>query len=256
MGMYGNYKPNADYGSGIFRRCIRLTRAEDHVLGELEDSHHGFRVRVFHADNRITRFEPEFLRVPFTSCDSAGDPLAKLVGASIDTPVGELVAIANPLSNCTHLLDLALLAITHTQRAETVVRYDVDVTDAKDGISNLRVFRNAVLMHEWRVGNAIDGAIVSPLEYLGNTMFMGFSRWANATFKDLENEAAFVLQKGNMVAIGNMFDIAAMAGGKASDETERHACHTYSPANAEQAIRLGNTTRDFTDSEEMLLKFV
>jgi len=64
------------------------------------------------------------------------------------------------------------------------------------------------------------------------------------------------LQKGNMVAIGNMFDINSMAGGRAIDETERHACHTYSPANASQAIRLGNTTRDFTGAEDMLLKFV
>ena len=256
MSAFGNYKPNLRYGNGIFRRSIKLTRADDHVLGELEDSHHGFRVRVFHDNNCITRFEPEFLRVPFTSCDSAGDPLARLVGTPIDTPVGDLVAIANPLANCTHLLDLSLLAITHTQRDEAEVQYDVDVTDAQDGVSNLRVFRNGMLVHEWSAGNAIDGAIVSPTAYKGNTMFMGFSRWANAVFTGIENEAAFVLQKGNMVAIGNMFDVAAMAGGRAIDETERHACHTYSPANAAQAIRLGNTTRDFTDSPDMLLKFV
>lgn len=256
MSQLGNYKPNPHYGNGIFRRAIRLTRHPDHVLAELEDSHHGFRVRVFHEAQRLTRFEPEYPRVPFSSCDSAGTVLDRLLGMPVDTPVAELIATANPLANCTHLLDLTLLAIAHTQREEQVVLYEVAVTDARDGLSHLRVWRNGTLMHEWQAGNGIDGTIASPSAYQGKPLFMGFSRWANEAFSGLENEAAFVLQKGNMVALGNMFDIAGMAGGRAIDETDRHACHTYSPTQAPHAIRLANTWRDFTETPETLLKFV
>ena len=63
------------------------------------------------------------------------------------------------------------------------------------------------------------------------------------------------MQKGNLVSIGRMIDVEGMAGGRAIDETDRHACHTYSPGNAEQAIRLGGTVRDFTDSADDLLAY-
>ncbi len=253
MDFLGNYKMNPHYGNGIFRRRIHLSRETDHVHAQLEDSHHGFQVKLFHQANRVSRFEPSFLRVPFTSCSSAGEPLDKLLGAALDSSVGELVALAQPLTNCTHLLDLSLLAIAHTQREEKIVQYDVEVTDAKDGVARMRVWRNDVLMHEWQSN---VGSILSPEPLAGKTLFAGFSLWANTHFSGLDNEAAFVLQKGNLVSIGNMVDVSAMAGGRASDETDRNACHTYSPANAPTAIRLGNTTRDFTHAPEQLLRFV
>lgn len=256
------FKTNPHYGNGVFRRRIRLTRKGDHnsgqVHGALEDCNHGFQSTVFYQNGHVTDIKPQFMRIPFTTCDGAWLPLKKLLGTSVNASPAQLLTTAPPLSNCTHLHDLTLLAIAHTQRENEVVQYDVEVTDATAGVSDLRVWRstndgNKNLIHHWQ---SLNYAISSPAELKDKPLFMGFSRWANERFSGTENEAAFVLQKGNLVSIGRMLDVEAMTGNRAADENDRSACFTYSPENSSKAIRIGNTVRDFTASEENLLKFL
>lgn len=256
------FKTNPDYGSGVFRRRIRLLREGDHhhgqVHGALEDCNHGFQSTVLYQNGLVTEIKPQFMRIPFTTCSGAGQPLQKLAGAAVRSSPAELLAIAPPLANCTHLHDLTLLAIAHSQCEHKVVQYDVEVTDAREGISDLRVWRSTgygdkTLIHHWLSSNY---AILSPAHLKDKPLFMGFSRWANAQFSGVENEAAFVLQKGNLVSIGRMLDVEAMTGSRAIDENDRVACFTYSPQNSSAAVRIGNTVRDFTDHEEKLLKFL
>jgi hypothetical protein len=257
-----NFKNNPDYGGGLFRRRIRMVRDGDAMNGEvhgaLEDCNHGFQVLVKYRGGRVTELQPQFMRIPFTACDGAWRPLSRLVDVSVSASTVELLAMAPPLSNCTHLHDLTLLSIAHTQREAVVVQYDAEVTDAVDEVSQLRVWRTEndaerVLMHHWQ---ATMMTIVLPEELKDNTLFMGFSRWANAQFSGLHNESAFILQKSNMVSIGRMLDVDGMVGNRAIDENDANSCFTYSPENAATAIRLGNTVRDFTDTPEQLLKFV
>ncbi len=258
----GKFKLNPHYGNGAFRRRIRLGRNGDsqqgQVQGALEDCNHGFQSTIFYKDGKVADIKPQFMRIPFTTCDGAWQPLQKLLGVSVAATPAELLAIAPPLSNCTHLHDLTLLAIAHTQRTVSIVQYDVEVTDAVNGVSDLRVWRteddkHSQLVHHWQ---SCHYAVSSPAELKDKPLFMGFSRWANEKFSGIENEAAFVLQKGNLVSIGRMLDVQAMTGSRAIDENDRVACFTYSPQNASQAIRLGNTVRDFTDTPEQLLKFL
>lgn len=256
------FKMNPHYGSGTYRRRIRLVRNGDarqgHVHGALEDCNHGFQSTVFYVNGKVTDIQPEFERIPFSTCDGAYRPLQNLIGALTASTPAELLAIAPPLSNCTHLHDLTLLAIAHSQRHETVVQYDIEVTDAIAGISRLRVWRTAdactkQLIHEWQSFNL---AICSPPELKDKPLFFGFSRWANERFQSIENEAAFILQKGNLVSIGRMLDVANMTGSRAKDENDRVACFTYSPENSANAYRIAGTVRDFTNTEEQLLKFL
>jgi hypothetical protein len=256
------FKPNPHYGNGIFRRRIRLIRNGDHhngqVHGALEDCNHGFQSTVFYQNGQVTDIKPQFMRIPFTTCDGAWKPLQKLIHAAVSATPAELLTIAPPLSNCTHLHDLTLLAIAHSQRKEEVVQYDVEVTDAREGIADLRIWRstglhNKTLIHHWQ---SFHYAISFPAALKDKPLFMGFSRWANEQFSGIENEAAFVLQKGNLVSIGRMLDVEAMTGSRAIDENDRVACFTYSPQNSSQAIRIGNTVRDFTDNAEQLLAFL
>jgi len=256
------FKLNPDYGNGVFRRRIRLVREGDQhngrVHGALEDCNHGFQSTVFYVNGHVTDIKPQFMRIPFTTCDGAWQPLQRLQGATVSVSPSELLMMAPPLSNCTHLHDLTLLAIAHTQRESKVVQYDVEVTDASAGVSDLRIWRSTDdgqqnLVHHWQ---SFNYAILSPAEFKGRPLFMGFSRWANDQFSGIENEAAFVLQKGNLVSIGRMLDVEAMTGSRAADENDRVACFTYSPENSSKAIRIGNTVRDFTASEEKLLKFL
>lgn len=253
MDVIGSYDLDPNYGGGVFNRRIKLVQSEGCLNGELEDCNHGFRVSVHHHNGVITDIKPEFKRIPFTSCGGAEEPLRELIGMPLGASISALIQRAAPVKNCTHLYDLTLWTIQHSQREEDEVIFDVVVTDAVEGVSNLTVSRNGVVQHDWQAKN---GYLLSPESLEGKSLFKGFYQWVNETFSSLELEAALVLQKGNLVSIGRMIDLASLTGGRAIDETERHACHTYSPDNNKTAIRLADTERDFTDTPENLLRFL
>lgn len=252
MDLLGNYSYNPDYGSGIYRRRILLRRSEQTLYGAIEDTHHGFSVSVITDGQQVVQITPGFYRIPFTTCDGAGQPLQNLVGAALTATPLALLQRAGAQQNCTHLLDLAVLTICHSQTAENEVQYDVAVTDTNNQRNHLTVHRNGQLIHQWLVNSHHE--ILEPAELAGKPLFFGFSAWANAQFSGIENEAAFVLQKGNMVSVARMFQLES--GKRAIDEHERHVCHTYSPENNTKAIRLADTVKDFTDCPEQLLRFV
>lgn len=255
-----DYPLNPHYGSGIYRRRIKLTGTKKgqnggYVIGELEDCNHGFRVAVYHQDHAVTDVVGEALRIPMNTCTGAIDPLRALIGSDIgDTPL-QLNITANPTANCTHLLDLTILAITHCQRGASDRLYDVEVDDADDqGVSDARVYLNGELVHQWQVK---DFAITVPQSLEGNTLLKGFAAWAAPCFSGDEQEAAFVLQKGFFVSQARRYDIDAMAGERNINHTTMHgSCYSYTSPRLETAARLPNTVRDFTDTAENLLKFV
>lgn len=248
------YPVNHDYGDGVYRRRIRLTGYKNRVYGEMEDTNHGFCVMVHHDGQAVTGFEPEFRRTPFNMCTSAGKALDNLLGASVELAGKELNLQAIPSDNCTHLLDLTVLAIRHATQGETVTVWDIAVTDESDNPIELTVKKDGQLIHHW---TARDWQIVEPEVFAGKPLFRGFALWASQAFTDLELEAAFILQKGHFVANARRYDVNKMAGYPATiDKTMQGACHTYSPGQIEKAFRTENSMRDFSDAEEQLLKFV
>ena len=89
-------------------------------------------------------------------------------------------------------------------------------------------------------------------------MIKGFASWASASFSNVdEQEAAFVLQKGYFVSRGRHYNLDSLAGEALIDQVFMHgACYAYTSPRLETAMRLANTTRDFSDTPELLLKFV
>jgi len=253
MDIFGNYKVNENYGGGVFNRRIHIVKKDNTLFGALEDCNHGFKVTIHHDGKVVTDIQPEFMRVPFTTCDSADKPIRELIGASLNSSLKDLLQHAEPVKNCTHLYDLCCWTILQSQYPETEITYDVLVGDAVEGVSDLSVARNGKVLHQWQAKN---GELISPENLQGKPLFVGFYHWVNEAFSGLELEAALVLQKGNLVSVGRMLDVDGMAGGRASDEHDRNACHTYSPENRDEAIRIANTTRDFTNAPEKLLKFL
>ncbi len=247
------YRPSPSYGTGVFRRRIRLTGTAGTVYGELEDCSHGFQVRVDHKGGHVTEIQPDYPRVPFTTCSGAMEPLSRLLGCRIDQSALALNMLAKPLENCTHLLDLTLLCIAHANCADTTILYDVEVTDQVEGVSELRVKRNTELIHKWW---SQSNALVWPEDLAGKPLFRGFADWANEQFEGIENEAAFVLQKGNFVSMARLFDSSEMVGSTAKRSSVGAVCYTHSDERADIAIRRANTTRDFSDTPEQLLKFL
>tara|TARA_R110000772_G_scaffold213761_2_gene324309 strand:+ start:15421 stop:16185 length:765 start_codon:yes stop_codon:yes gene_type:complete len=245
---------NPHYGTGVYRRRIRLMPGEGHVCAELEDNNHGFRVGIEHDGRSITGITGDALRTPLSTCPGALARLQRLVGANVHSDATQLSRRADPASNCTHWLDLCILAINHIPRGAVDRQYDVAVTDERDGASELSVHCNGVAVHLWHASGL---ALTAPEPLAGRTLFRGFSSWARDCFSGDALEAALVLQRGNFVAQARRF---ADALGKANEPVKKHqngnVCYSYSAEIVEQAIHRPHSVRDFTETPELLLKFV
>lgn len=245
---------NPDYGTGVFRRRIRLSGSPGALLGELEDCSHGFRVTVLHDGQRITDVRGEGLRIPLNTCAGAVEPIKALVGIAIDTDPAQVNAQVNPRANCTHLYDLSVLAIAHCARGNSVRQYDVVIPDETDAPTDACVYIDDRLALQWGLW---QWDIKYPEQFVGKPMHRGFAQWVNATLKGEEKEAAFILQKGYLVAQARRYDMDRTAGDRAIHDTAMQGvCYSYSPGVVEHAYRLKRTVRDFTDAPEELLKFL
>lgn len=243
---------NPDFGNGVYRRRIRLQGLPGKVVAELEDCNHGFRSVVYHDGEKVTAIEPEALRVPLTTCDGALQPLRDLVGTPLSLSSLDISRAVNPKSQCTHLYDLSVLAIHHATRGQTERQFDIAIPDEKDGPTEATVSLNGTVLLRWTIAN---WTLCNPGQLHGLSLGKGFSKWASSLYQGDEQEAAFMLQKGYFVSGARRYDIAKLAGVKVT-EANGIACYSYSPERMEQAVRTENSTRDFTDCEQQLLKFL
>ena len=249
-----NYPPNLNYGSGIFRRRIRLIGEPGKVTAELEDCNHGFRSTLLHDGKQVLDVQAQALRVPLTTCGGAIEPIKALAGISIDSPNRSINNTVNPRANCTHLYDLSLLAIAHASRGNITRQYDVEIEDEVDGRAESRVLRDGELIFAWQTS---QWQIQTPDSLKDKPLYKGFAAWASQVFSNDQQEAAFVLQKGYFVAQARIYDIDALAGDPATNDSDmRGVCFSYTSPQVEQGIRSTAATRDFTHCPEQLLKFV
>lgn len=257
-----DYRLNPDYGPGRYRRRIELVAGDGWVDGALEDTNHGFRCRLYHDGRRVTEVDAEALRIPFTTCPSAVDPLRKLAGLPLVDDAGAIIAQTNPNEQCTHLYDLAVLALCHAARvtasaASTPRRRVIDIViEDQPGQEAVpaEVYIDGRLIHRWLT---VDWQIVEPASLAGRGLYKGFTAWASDTFEGEESEAAFALQKGYFVGSARRFDLSALVGKSANDERDYMlgACFTYSSPQIERARRTAASVRDFSDTPEQLLQF-
>ncbi len=255
MSTFESYPENPSYGSGCFRRRIRLHATDREVIAELEDHHHGFRLRLQHDGQQVTAVDAETLRIPFSTCPGAVEPLRKLRGLPISADSQTLLSQSDPAANCTHLYDLCLLAIARAASGPGEHLYDIcigDETETRAGVAEIHL--NGQLLHRWLCR---DWTIIEPSELAGKALYKGFSSWANAAFSGDAQRAAFALQKGYFVSSARRYDMDAMAGEAANDSRDfmYGACYTYTSPQIDQAKRLANTVRDFSHAEEQLLQF-
>lgn len=245
---------NPDYGNGVYRRRIRLRNQGQQVCAELEDCNHGFRLHIKHDDQCIRAIDVEALRFPLSSCPGAAKPLQDLVGCRLDSKTATFTQASTPRSNCTHLYDLALLAVNHARREDIKRVYDVEVADAISGPQHMTVLRNGEVIHRWQVDQQ---RLIAPSPISAKPIMQGFSRWSQQFFGDAEQlEAAQVLQRGYFVARARRVELNNRGGEPAvNDSMMIGACYSYSPSVVEQATRLPGTVRDFSDCPEQLLKF-
>jgi hypothetical protein len=256
MSTVEDYPKNPGYGHGRYRRRIRLTSEPGLVHGELEDTNHGFRCTIFHDGEKVTDIQSEVLRIPFDTCPGAVEPLRKLIGLALCDDIQTLIPLTDSSSNCTHLLDLALLAIRHSRRSVAELIYDICVEDQADDNSSAaaEVYANGKLVHRWQTCN---WEITGPDDLKQKVLYKGFSKWAAACFTGEEREAAFILQKGYFVASARRYNIDAQVGQAANEHRDvmLGVCFSYSTPQIEVAKRTADSTRDFSNTPDLLLKF-
>lgn len=248
--------PRRSYGSGIFRRRIRLENHGRSVLAGLEDDMHDCMLVLHHQDGCIAAINARWLRQPTHTCGGATERLQGLTGQPLTSSWPAFREYQDPRLHCTHLHMLLGLAAAHALRGGFRRQFDVAVPDLLCGVTEAEVALDGQTVHRW---TSDLQTVLAPEPITGASLFSGFTRKATRHFGGDELEAAYVLHMGLFVAGGRMFDGDAML--------EQHpdiphvareligTCHARQAEYFDASIPVANHFRDFTDTREEMLGF-
>lgn len=226
-----------------FRRRIQINARRSPEGGEvraaLEDDFHHFRVALLHRNGIVAKVSAEAPRHPFSACPEASAALAGLGGMGLDPIANSVSRHTDASLQCTHMFDLAGLAIALAARGDEYRRYDIEVPRYEDGRTQARLARDDGFQLKWDIR---DSSILSPAPYTGVNIREGMARWALSTLPADESEAALVLRRCAIISLGRNKDI----------DQEVHArptgrCYAQQPERAHQAIRIVGSTWDFSE---------
>jgi len=245
---------SADWGEGVTRRALRIRGMPGRVEAALEDMRHAMICTVEHDGEVVTAVEADFRRYSLQLCPGASVPLKQIVGLPLSTSTAAFFANGRARQNCTHMLDLAWLAMRHADRGEAECLYEVAVPDSLSGPMRGTLHRNGELVQDWIVQDSI---IVSPSSLSGQPLYGGFTRWltAAANLPDLVVEECLILHKGFFMTGARQF---AIPEGELADDYKRAvagACYGYSPERIDEATGMTGMARDFSHAPEKLLRF-
>ena len=112
---------------GFYRRAVRLQRKDMRVTAEMEDDFHHFEVVLEHDGERLLDVSANSLRFPWSTCgEEAANEMSELAGLRLDS-LREQLAVAERWRQCTHMFDLAELAIAHVKRLNSTTLFEVEV---------------------------------------------------------------------------------------------------------------------------------
>lgn len=231
----------------LFRRRILInTRMEGpsrHVRAALEDDFHHFRVQLHTLHDEVVSISGEAPRHPYSQCPGALAPLAALKGVKVQRQAHSITRQTEASLHCTHLLDLAGLALAAAARGSGR-RYDIEVPMRQNDYTEPRLWCDGEPLLHWQVrGGTIEG----PPPFSGVELRQGLARWALSNLPEHLAEAALVLRRCTAISIGRTRNL----------DIEIHArstghCHAQQPERAERALRQIGSTWDFTDRADRL----
>ena len=183
-----------------FRRRVELSRPEAGVVeAEVEDHIHHFAVRVQHGGGRVSDIAGRAVRAPWSTCPGAAAVLSELVGAPVDD-----ARVVDPGAHCTHLLDLALVAVRFAGTDVPARRFDL-VVDGWDGpAATATVRRDDGLSLRWSLRGM---EIAGPEPYVGHRLGAGFTSWAITTLAADEAELALLLRRAAWMSSSRGIDL-------------------------------------------------
>lgn len=237
------YPVNPDYGQGIYRRRVRLIGEGRATTAILNDDFHAMWCRLHHDGEKVLSVDAELTRIPKSTCPGAGLALRELVGMRLDVSRRDLYGDGRTGRNCTHLLDMGLLALGHAARGGGACMMDVVIPDERNGVFRLQGLIDGRIVHDWTARSWI---IQSPSALSGLPVFSGFSRWAEERFAGAELDLARMIQKGCFVSRGRRYIVDQQPGRASNDEVERTGdCFSFSTPNIDVAVDNVGYVRDF-----------
>jgi len=243
---------------GSFRRVIDLRRrADGSVAAWLEDDFHHFGVRLAHAAGRVVSVTGAARRFPYSTCPGAADSLSGMVGGALSkrsTDVGQLIDMR---LQCTHLFDLAGLAMAHAAAGRQSRRYEAEVPDRpllrdgdgrkRFGTGEARLWRDGELVLQW----VLDGdLIVGPGPWAQRSLQAGFRAFSE-TLEPEAAEAACVLRRAVFVSGGRRRSAEARL--PPAQARRGAVCHTFQPGHRASAQPVDGSRRDWSASSRGML---
>lgn len=237
------YPLNSAYGTGIFRRRFRLVGEEGSVTAVLNDDFHAMWCRIGHDHVTVRSVEADTIRIPKSTCPGAVLPLQELVGTALHSDRKSFYGAGRTARNCTHLLDLAHLAILRAGRGRFEQIFDIVMPDAVDDVGGVQVWIDGVLVHDWSLHG---DEIVAPATFAGRRLFAGFSGWAASQFEGDALDGALMTQKTYFVSRGRRY-IVDQLGLATNVEAEREGnCYSFSEPQLSVAHDLIGYVRDYS----------
>lgn len=227
--------------TGRFRRAILLDAVAPGVVrGEVEDDFHHFIVTLRHDGDRVTGADGSALRHPWSRCPMATDALRAIVGLPVSTDPTAVYRHLDPLGQCTHMFELAGLAVALAGCGATRRRYDLAVAEPQDGRVEAVLLCDGAPAEEWLLQ---DGVVVAPPRRAG----LRPAELRTAALRDLphdEAEALLVLRRAIRLAAARGLDVDSFA--TAADFSRRPACFVFRAGVAQHAHRRYGSVRDFS----------
>lgn len=243
-----------DWGSGVTRRAFRLRGFKGGVEAALEDMRHAMICTLRHDGQVVSEVEADFRRYSLQHCPAAAEPLRQIVGMSLSTRTPDFFANGRARQNCTHMLDLAWLALRHASRGEVEWLYEIEIPDVPSGAMRGTLLRNGDVVQDWVVE---DNVLLSPPALAGQSLIGGFTRWLTTAsgLPDLTVEECLILHKGFFMVGARQFLVPDGPVDAGYRRAVVGACFGYAPERIEQAVGTKGMVRDFSHQPEMLLRF-
>ena len=235
----------------LWRRIDIHTRMSSHNAGAaraaLEDDFHHFRVEVLAKDGKVEKISGDALRHPTILCPSAANQIQKLVRTELSLYSYSVLQHTDARQQCTHLIDLAGLAIAAMARRQSRRKYLAAIADFKNELPQQAALkRDGEPCLEWQFE---DNHLVAPEEMAGLSLGKGFTNWASTLDDSDASEAALVLRRAIFISEGRKYDLDAPGNHRGP----LGGCWVWQPERADQAERVFGSTHDFTDHPERLL---
>lgn len=236
---------NPAYGSGIYRRRIRLIRQDGAVLSLIDDTNHAMWARICHDGHHVTATEGQTLRAPNSNCPGASAALRELVGLPLSLPRAELFGEGRPFRNCTHLFDAAALAMEEALRDEPGRTYDIIIPDETDRPIVAEVLLNGRSLLRWSLSK---GAVIEFDPDAPIPIMKGFTGWAAKHLQGEELDAAFLLQRAYLVSTARHWIVDRSPDLPITSMPELFgACYAYQPERVGQGVQAIGNVIDLSD---------